>query len=316
METLISVIIPVYNVEAYLARCIDSVLAQTFANLEILLVDDGATDTSGAICDEYATRDSRIRVIHKANGGLSDARNAGLEACRGEYVVFIDSDDYISPLHIQNLWEALSAHDADIAVSDFLVSESSDAAFRNEKTQTLCYTTQEALREMFYAKAFSCSACGKLYRKAVFGQVRFPKGMLFEDLYTIPRVTQNASRVVFSDDVTYCYFQRSGSIVHSGISTRHFAGFDMLDAFLEQFRDDPQVHRAIRTHYLTRALEYMKQLQPEQTALVARLWAYTKAYRLSTVKDPHAPARTRAYGILSYLGPRITHLVIKKYYAN
>lgn len=314
METLISVIIPVYNVEAYLARCIDSVLAQTYANLEILLVDDGATDTSGAICDEYAARDSRIRVIHKANGGLSDARNAGLEACRGEYVVFIDSDDYISPLHIQNLWEALSAHDADIAVSDFLVSESSDAAFRSEKTQTLCYTTQEALREMFYAKAFSCSACGKLYRKAVFGQVRFPKGMLFEDLYTIPRVTQNASRVVFSDDVTYCYFQRSGSIVHSGISTRHFAGFDMLDAFLEQFQNDPRILRAIRTHYLTRALEYMKQLTRDQDDLIHRLWEYTKAHRRCALTDARAPMRTRLFAALSYLGYPLTDLFVKTYY--
>ncbi len=314
MNPLISVIVPVYNVEAYLSRCVDSLLVQTYSQLEILLVDDGSTDGSAAICDEYAAKDPRITVLHKENGGLSDARNAGLTACKGDYVVFVDSDDYVSPLHIQNLWEALSSANADIAISDVVVSEADEAAFRNTKTQTLCYTAHQALQEIFYSRQFSCSACGKLYKKTLFDTVRFPKGMLFEDLYTVPRVVENARLAVFSDDATYCYFQRRGSIVHSGISQRHFAGFSILDDFCVIFRDDPQMLRALGAHYLTRALEYMKQLKPEQKEMAAQLWDHVKAHRREALASRRAPMRTRLLAALSYLGYPVANLFVKTYY--
>lgn len=175
-DTKITLIIPIYNVEPYLRTCVDSVLAQTYTNLEIFLVDDGSPDRSGEICDEYARSDARIRVIHKENGGLSDARNVAMDAATGTYITFIDSDDWVSASYIENLYGAISRDDAELAISGF------ENAFTLGKTRPAdnhlqgyyCLTPIECLRRLLYQDGIDTMAWGKLYRRELFDSLRFP----------------------------------------------------------------------------------------------------------------------------------------------
>ena len=179
---LVSVIVPVYNVEKYLARCIQSVCGQSYQGLEIILVDDGSKDKSGVICDEYAEQDGRIKVIHKENGGLGDARNAGVEKAEGKYLLFVDSDDRIH---------------------ENLVRDTVETAERK------CISVRPVRR--------SCSAVNKLIRRELWKEsgFQFPKGRYYEDLATIPKVMTKTKKIVYLPEVYYYYLMRDGSIMHS-----------------------------------------------------------------------------------------------------
>lgn len=214
MEELISVIVPVYKVEQYLGRCIESIQNQTYRNLEIILVDDGSPDQCGQICDNYMQNDSRIRVIHKTNGGLSDARNAGIQIARGNYLGFIDSDDYIAPDMFAHLYQLLVDNKADISIcSAVVVSEDGQAEFTNgDLTKVL--TGEDILSQMIYRNLFTVNTWNKLYKRNLFDNIRFPKGMLYEDLATTYKLMDISDCVVCSNAQKYAYVQRSGSIMN------------------------------------------------------------------------------------------------------
>lgn len=225
MDDLISVIVPVYNVENYLEKCVDSILNQTYKNLEIILVDDGSTDNCGKMCDEYAKKDGRIKVIHKQNGGLSDARNAGIDIAQGEFIGFIDSDDYIHLQMYEILYNAIIEANADVAKCDFKdVYANDDNVFDNvDIIKSKVYTNQELITGYFfkdYIWEFAISACVKLYRKEIFNNLRFPKGRLYEDYYIKYDILTRANKVVIVDQVLYYYFHRDGSIMHSNVTMK------------------------------------------------------------------------------------------------
>ncbi len=186
MEPLISVIIPIYNVEKYLKKCIDSVISQTYKNLEIILVDDGSPDNCGIICDEYAQKDDRIIVIHKKDGGLSDARNAGIEICKGEYISFIDSDDFVSPYFIEMLYRGVHDYNCEIATVEhgvrFMDVEDEAVVFTTEKSQCSYeeIKPREAIRLMMYQRLPN-GAPWRLYKREIWNELRFPVGWLYED---------------------------------------------------------------------------------------------------------------------------------------
>ena len=210
----ISVIVPVYNVAPYLERCVASICAQTYLNLEILLVDDGSTDDSGQICDRLARTDARIRVIHKENGGLSSARNAGLDAAAGDFVGFVDSDDWIEPDMYEAMLALMQRYDAQLVCAGrYDVDETT-----SEKTVGLCPARQECISgEALTGRIFvwdNCdsSACDKLFRAELFQNIRFPEGWVSEDVATIYRVTLRASRAGLCSRPLYHYFHRRGSI--------------------------------------------------------------------------------------------------------
>lgn len=223
-DALVSIIIPVYNVERYLARCVDSVLAQTYSNLEVILVDDGAKDASGSICDGYACKDSRVRVIHKENGGLSSARNAGIDIAKGDYLQFVDSDDWIEPNAVESLLTAAQTHQAELVVAGrWDVSEKT-----GEKKKGLCPVRQEVISgEDMVSRIFrwdhcDSSACDKLYSRRLFREVRFPAGMVCEDVPVMYRIVLDAGRVALLDQPIYNYFHRGGSITYTTVSDRNF----------------------------------------------------------------------------------------------
>lgn len=204
----LSVIIPVYRVEATLDRCLRSVLGQTFADMEVILVDDGSPDKCPQMCDEWARRDLRIRVIHKPNGGLSDARNAGLDIARGERVTFVDSDDFLAPDTYRHAMPLAAAHD----IVEFPVSR-----FHGTPRQTLISFKEEVftdmedywLRSHVYEHTY---ACNKIYRSTLFDNIRFPKGKVFEDAWTLPLLLRQCSSVATTGKGLYCYTQNSEGI--------------------------------------------------------------------------------------------------------
>ena len=216
MNPLISVIVPIYNVEAYLPRCLDSIVNQTYQNLEIILVDDGSPDNCGAICDEYARRDSRIRVIHKMNGGLSSARNVGLDIMMGEYLTFVDSDDWLSLDAVQVLYDRLVEDGSDMAIgmhTDVYPDGREDGAFCQWMTDQCC-TTKDYISRKTDRHYILVSTWGKLYKSEVYMELRFPKVKHAEDMMIFPSVLDRVSKISITAKLIYFYFQRENSMMH------------------------------------------------------------------------------------------------------
>lgn len=241
---LISVIVPIYNVEVYLPKCVDSILEQTYENLEIILVDDGSTDLSGAIADDYQKKDSRIRVIHKTNGGLSDARNCGIEEAHGEYFGFVDSDDYIAPDMYMTLYEIMIRYGAKISVCDkFDVTEGSVGVYEDvSDAEVFCTDAEEAMRIVLDGKRNYAYAWNKLYKREVFDNIRYPVGKFIEDAFIILQLFDAAERVVFTTAKKYYYLCRPNSIMTLKFSPKHL---DCIEAHEKNYRYILEKHPAI-----------------------------------------------------------------------
>jgi len=216
----ISVVVPVYNVEKYLRRCLDSVLSQTFHDLEIIVVDDGSTDQSGVICDEYAKCDSRVRVIHKENGGLSSARNCGIEKATSPYIGFIDSDDYIKEDMYEVLYNTITGQDSDVAMCNLIHCYDGEAADTPVDEEVLYLNSEEAIKMVFEAKKTSVTAVNKLYKKEIFEEIRYPIGKLSEDAFVIVEILMKAKKIVYTSAQEYYYVHRRNSITSSGFKER------------------------------------------------------------------------------------------------
>lgn len=229
---VVSVIIPIYKVEQYLRRCIDSIVNQTYTNLEIILVDDGSPDNCSQICDEYAAKDKRIIVIHKENGGLSDARNAGLEICKGEYVSFVDSDDWIANSFVEQLVNAVILHDADISVTNFIYEPRSSVAKAKPDSNIEILDSQQSVKKLWSNDYVTfVTAWGKIYKASLFTSIRFPKGKIHEDEYTTYKLLYQSKKTVFLNQPLYFYFQRKDSITAKASSN----SLKILDAMIERY---------------------------------------------------------------------------------
>ena len=220
----ISVIVPVYKVEKYLHKCVDSILSQTFRDYELFLVDDGSPDNCGRICDKYAEKDSRIIVIHKENSGLSDARNVAIDRAKGEYLTFIDSDDYVAYNHLETLYNALAETESDIAVANI-------TSFDNNKyDDSFYYPTGEQMvldGSDVFCTIYQPCAQAKLYKHFIFEDIRYPVGRLYEDTFVYHDVLAKAKRLVLTGQNTYYYLMRDDSIMHQSYK---LAFTDIVDA--------------------------------------------------------------------------------------
>lgn len=207
----VSIIIPIYNVEQYLQQCLDSILNQTYTNLEIILVDDGSPDSSPSICDDYAAKDSRVKVIHQKNQGLSAARNAGLDICTGDFLTFVDSDDWIDESFIKTLLEIAQENEADIIICNHKkISSTFECA--DDIKETL-YSSSDAETHLIknYSVPFAISCC-KLYHRNIFSKLRFPVGKINEDEYTSYKAFHYSHKVATTNKALYYYRQREDSI--------------------------------------------------------------------------------------------------------
>lgn len=218
---LISVIVPVYKVEPWLERCVDSIRNQTYSNLEIILVDDGSPDKCGEICDRIALEDDRIKVIHRENGGLSAARNTGLDHCKGEYVGFVDSDDVIHPEMYYRLYRDLSDKGTRLAFCQPLMCYDSRVSFPSPEAGAECLPGQDVIRESL-TRIMWFSAWTKLYHRSLFDGIRYPEGRINEDYPVTMRIFDRCDRIVVDYNKLYAYCKRGGSITTSPVSERSF----------------------------------------------------------------------------------------------
>ena len=224
---LISVVVPVYNVEKYLDRCVQSIVSQTFKSLEIILVDDGARDKSGIMCDTWKTKDDRIRVIHKENGGLSDARNAGVAIARAPYVGFVDSDDYIAPTMYEVLYGSLVKENADIALCGVL----DQYVNRSEAPSAIVYsvmTPEEVLSDIFLNKTLMVGVPPRLCSLALMKEVPFPVGKIHEDAFTVVDVFSRVHKIVVDTHPLYVYCHNEGTITSASYNP---ASMDNIEAW-------------------------------------------------------------------------------------
>lgn len=232
-DSLVSVIVPVYKVEDYLERCVNSIRSQTYRNLEIILVDDGSPDNCGRICDFYAKADSRVKVIHKPNGGLSDARNAGIECATGEYIAFIDSDDWIDEDMIELLYKMIIKHNADIAECSYRnVYDDSIEEETNSTGEQIVGDNVFALEKMLEWKYFKPVVWNKLYRYSVIGDVRYPVGKIHEDEFTTYKYMYAAHKLVYVDVSKYNYKRGRKNSITGAVFTEQ--GFDACEAYRER----------------------------------------------------------------------------------
>ncbi len=305
MEELISVIVPVYNVEKYLEKCIDSIINQTYKNIEILLIDDGSTDSSGEICDRYAIKDKRILVFHKENGGLSDARNKGIDIATGKYISFIDSDDYVEENYISFLYEILKKFDADISMGKHYVRYQENT-IDTSSGQELCMNPEVTLEKMLYGEDVDVSAWAKLYKKDLFKDIRFPKGRVFEDAATTYKLIDKSSQVAFKSLPIYNYVMRKNSITNTSfnsskmdliVSTKEMANY-VKDKYpnLKNAADRRVMYAYLST--LTQ-LAKSKHFSKEDYQIIM---SYIKENRKRILKDKRIPKRDRIAIYSTYFG--------------
>lgn len=230
-KSLISIIVPVYNVEDYLKECLNSIINQTYKNLEILLIDDGSSDKSGEICDEYAKNDSRIKVFHKQNGGQSSARNLGLDKSKGDFISFVDSDDVLGENFIQKLYDMASKFQTKMSMISFQAFSqnrlNTDIAQANSSEKIL--SSKELLKAICTAY-LSFSPCIFLYKRDIFDDLRFPEGRIYEDIFISFDVIHKAQNIAYSDAKHYFYRIREGSTVHS-FSQKNLIAVDSVQRF-------------------------------------------------------------------------------------
>lgn len=228
----ISVIVPVYKVEPYIHKCVDSILTQTFTDYELILVDDGSPDTCGNICDEYAQKDARIHVIHKENGGLSDARNAGMKIACGEYVIFIDSDDYIDADMLSYLYENLKKADADMATCGIYEVYADRIEKQEEEPDFVC-SGEEAFRCILRGHTIRGEIWNKLIKRSCISDLEFPKGKLYEDIFYTVDMMQRIKKVAVGTKPKYYYLHRSDSITGKAYRPKLF---DIIDGYTKNYQ--------------------------------------------------------------------------------
>lgn len=231
---LITVIVPVYKVEPYLQKCVDSIINQTYTNLEIILIDDGSPDRCPIICDEYAQKDNRIKVIHQKNSGLAQVRNIGIDNAQGEYITFIDSDDFVTPNYVELLYKGLNKFNAEMSIASlyiyredakFEMPTESDAFFEISKEK--CIEQYTSIKTNPFISAWN-----KLYKRELFSSIRYPNGKLYEDAFTTYKLIDKAKKIVFTPSKLYFYRINPQSILGQSFNEKHI---EMVEAFHSGF---------------------------------------------------------------------------------
>lgn len=302
---LISIIVPVYNVEKYLHRCVDSIIHQTYTNLEIILVDDGSTDSSGIICDDYAQKDKRVFVIHQQNGGLSNARNSGIQMMHGKYVSFIDSDDYIARDYIEYLYDIMENNNADISICSYKkVFEGENPELKDTQKECLIMGKHRALATLLYQKKFTASAWAKMYKKDLWSDIKFPAGKLHEDVAVMYLLFSKAKTIVYGDKKLYYYLQRSGSIINSCFNPKRMDYIAHTKKCMEYMRGEySMLYKAAVSRHFSACCELLSEIPDgvQYNIYKEEIYAEIKKYRHIVCFDKYARIINRGAAIGSYI---------------
>lgn len=290
-KSLLSVIVPVYNTEIYLERCIDSIISQTYKNLEIILVDDGSTDRSGIICDEYKQKDERIRVVHQKNAGPSAARNCGLDIARGKYIGFVDSDDYIAADMYENLQRCMKAG-IDITCCGTISIRKSKSIVCCKMNRQRIFNTEEAIFELLKGDFISFAVWDKLFRKSVIGNSRFPQKRLCEDLPFTYQVIKKSKKVIHIGNTEYFYCYRENSRSKSDFSLKRLDYiFFTRDIYRDVNRMFPQLSKIAEYRYFINMDYLICQIENSRNKKdyvkeIARLKHVLRHMRLRIILNP------------------------------
>lgn len=312
----ISIIIPVYNVEQYLEKCISSVTNQSYANLEILLINDGSTDKSPALCDALAKADSRIKVIHKKSSGVSDTRNRGIDAASGKLISFVDSDDIIAPDMIETLHRSLRENGCDISTCGVLnFKEGHQPESHDTTSEVSVLSADNALAKMLYQREIVNGPVAKLFKKSLFSNIRFPKGIVVgEDLDINYQIFSKAKRVSVSPSRKYYYLQRTGSAMHSVFSLSRMHGL----AVAKKIHNDaekrhPDILKSAKNRlfmeaiYIAIEVPYSKAYKKERRECIRLIHTLSK----EVASDNQSKPRFKQYALLSSLSPNLLICLLK-----
>lgn len=323
MNPLISIIIPVYNVEKHIEKCVKSLLDQTYENIEIILINDGSADNSGAVCNSLAEKDSRIVVIHQDNAGVSAARNNGLDIMKGEFVTFVDSDDYVDTQFIECLYNALSAKNADISTCghyrvEFDGSLKKIYHLSDNPEEIICMSGKDTIMNMFYERICSASSGSKLYKRELFKNLRFPDYIMGEDTFVVYHTFKESTLIAHTNKPLYYYVQHSASVTNS--KSNYFKFYDYVRLYDHIINSDGS----------DRSSEYFKSLA--NRLIENNFWVYMKLrncpnmffaekkhiednikkYRKYVINNSKAKPRIRMACLLSCCGMNVLNQVYDK----
>lgn len=309
-KPIISVIVPVYKVEKYLRNCLNSILNQTFQDWEALLVDDGSPDGSGEICDEYARMDNRFKVVHKKNGGLSSARNTAIPLAKGEYIFFLDSDDFIHENALDTLLVLAENHDADIVQCGYIRGKETKFPENKIKTIEELYT-----RETIFTKfAYTIITWDKLYRKKIIGDIRFPEGRINEDDYTTWKFYDKAQKILITNMPLYYYTVNPNSIMANQTRKPDFSYFS---AYRERFEyhkehNEPKLEGVSRIHWMKSLVlvNTNKNISSKDRSMIRRL--FLENYKITKSLPIKIPLKLDFLFRLFIISPKLSNMMLRK----
>lgn len=295
-EPLISVIVPVFNVEDYVGKCLDSIINQTYKNLEIIVINDGSNDGSGKICNNYAKKDERIKVIHQKNGGLSNARNTGINIAKGEYLAFIDSDDWVDGVYLQTLYHDIRQHQCDIAMVKHII-EYQRARIDTSSSSEYELEPEVCLSKMLYDDDVDISAWGKLYASKLFKSIRFPDGKCYEDSATTYKLIMGSTKIYMHSLPLYHYNKTNSSSITNNFDEKTLNLINetktMTKDIAQQF---PNLQKACERRLMWAHLSVLTKIATCKKANkehIAKIINYIKKNSTQVLSNPYIPRRDK-----------------------
>lgn len=310
----ITIVVPIYNVKKYLRDCINSILSQTYRHLEIILIDDGSTDDSGRLADDFAKTDQRIKVIHQKNLGLSAARNTGLKHATGDYITFVDSDDQIDPKMIQAMLDALRESSADIAACSFkeVFPNNTTKGFSHNYPKQV-FTSEAALANMLQENGFMVSATMKLFPTKYFDDIEFPIGKLHEDVGVTYKLIMKATKVVYIPGEYYIYIHHNDSIINQGFDRRKFDLIKLTDQMCDDIdKNYPNLKNITNERRMRARFSILRQI-PIKDPKTRELLKYLKDHQSFITNNPTASKTDKIALRLALFSPRLFQFVYKKF---
>ena len=303
---LISIIIPVYNVEKYIANCLESVINQTYNNIEIIIINDGSTDNSQSIINEYSKKDTRIKKFIKENGGLSDARNYGLDKANGTYVTFIDSDDSITTDYVEYLYNLIKMNDAEMSIASIKVVANKKELDYGQNYKNKILSQKETLRRMVTEEGFTVGAWAKLYKKNLFDNIRYPKGDIFEEIATTYKLVLLCDDIPYGNKAIYNYYKRNGSIINSEYNSKKLLRIKyshvMGDAILNKYNDlyIPVESYILDSYFYVYRLMLDTKLNKEDQKIKKKIKIYLKKHKKEVLHGEFKNRTKMAMILLSF----------------
>ena len=315
-DVMVSIIIPAYNIDQFIGKAIESAVSQTFTDMEIIVVNDGSTDQTGKIIDDFSKKDNRIKAIHRPNGGLSAARNSGLDLASGQWIMFLDGDDCLAPDGVESLLSLAEKYNADIACGGFTKEYPVKPA---ESHKIKVFTSRNAIENALYQRSLNFSACGKIFKNVIFEKLRFREGILYEDLDIIYHAFEHTDRIVMTDRLLYYYRTNPQSILNT-FSTKRFDILDVTDRIVRWSDDKPSStrraakDRRFSAHFNILGLLAAHDLLDTHANVARRCRKVIKGNRISAIVNPRVRLKNKAGALLSFTGNKNLVRILKKHY--